>query len=270
MRLVFVLLSLIFASVCSAADLPIPAALPSRSTPEDLKGLVWNKWETKHFAVISLDRSSGASLKSEVERKREEALSAWGIRASDAIFCKLVLVPDEAMLVRLFGLKEPKCEVRRSGTSAPEAVSIWVDSSRMSRLPALLAEAEVAAGDSPAFIRRGFPILASGPDSLRDSIPKSTDAPLLSMFDEKKSAELIKVDPKGFDANCAVLCLMVRKEYGARAFGVATSTPQTSLHGKMGFASADEFDRTFARYRKNLLDDMKASRTPDEYLRVAP
>lgn len=269
MRFAFVFLALSLAAV-AAADPPVPVVSPARGVPEDLKGLVWNKWETKHFAVISLDRSSGRSLTSEVEGNRNDALAAWGMRGSDAVFCKIVLVPDEAMLQRLFGLKEPRCEVRRSGTSAPEAVSIWVDSNRVSRLPSLLVEAEVAASNAPTFVRRGVPLLASGPSIVREGIAKAPDTPLLSILDEKKSAELAKADQKGFDANCAILCLLLRKEYGPRAFGRAAASPQSGLHGSMGFASAEEFSGTFARYRKNLLGDVRESRTPDEYLRVAP
>lgn len=269
MRLVFVLLALVVASACFA-EFPVPVAVPSRGVPEDLKGLVWNKWETKHFAVLSLDRPLGSLLKSEIEWKRDATLKAWGLPGNDGIFCKIVLVPDEAMLLRLFALKEPRCEVRRSGTSAPEAVSIWIDSKRMSRLPSLLVEAEVAAGDAPAFVRRGVPLIAAGPSSLRESLAKAPDAPLASLLDDKKAAELAKADPKGFDANCAILCLLVRREYGARAFGAAASSPQPGLCGKMGFATADEFGRTFARYRSNLVGDVRDSRTPDEYLRIAP
>lgn len=261
----FTVALLLVASVVQAQT-PIPTS----GTSSGLEGLVWNKWETKHFAILSIDFSAGKILRSDVEYARERALSRWGLRGSDSLFCKLVCVPDPGMLQRLFGLKEPRCEVRRGASGKVELAAIWIDSTRIDLLPSLLLEADLLSGDLPSFVKRGVPILELSPDGVRGRLKGAPDSPCSSLLDEVKSAELSKSDRKGFEADCALLCLMVRKEYGGAAFGRAASGSASDLHARMGFKSASDMDKTFSRYRSNLLKDIDAGRTPDQYLGVGP
>lgn len=260
MRL-FTVAFLLLASA-ARAQAPIPTSGPSSG----LEGLVWNKWETKHFAVLSIDFAAGKRLRSDVESAREEVLSRWGLEGSESLFCKLVCVPDPDMLRRLFGLKEPRCEVRRDASGKVELAAIWVDSTRMDLLPSLLLEADLLSGNLPVFVKRGVPILELPPDDVRARLKSAPDSPCSSLLDEKKSADLAKADRAGFDAGCAVLCLMVRREYGASAFGRASSGSAAELPFRMGFRAPSDMDSTFSRYRANLLKDIGSGRTPDQYL----
>lgn len=257
-------------SAAASAQPPIPAFAPSRTLPAGMEGLMWHKWETDHFAVISLNKSAGGSLRSGIEQSRLSALSLWGVDPADRFFCKLVCVQDPEMLLRLFGLKEPRCEVRRSSSGDVNLVAIWIDESRMSKLPSLLVEAEVQNGNFPAFAKKGLSVLSCPPDKVRDVLAKSAEVPCSSMLDDKKSAELLKSNPSALDSNYALLCLMIRKEYGARAFSKAISSPPSSLAERLGFKSASQLDATLTRYRANLLKDMADGRTPDQYLTVLP
>jgi hypothetical protein len=76
------------------------------------------------------------------------------------------------------------------------------------------------------------------------------------------------VEAKVVEANAALLCLLVRKEFGSAAFGRAATSESVSR--SLGFSSEDEFASTFARYRSNLSADLKSGRTPDGYLGVRP
>ena len=250
-----------FVSVCVQAEPPSPVADAARKAPPGLEGLVWNKWDTEHFAVLSIDKGQGQSLKDSVESMRADVLDRWGLKGSDSFFCKLACVPDSDMLWKLFGLKEPKCEVRDSEDGKAEMVAIWVDSKRIGTLPSLLAEAEFGSGSYPKFVRHGLPLIERGQPSIGETFKKSASVPLASILEGKG-------DDPSLHANSALLCLMIRKEYGRRAFGIAASASPSSLHERLGFRSPEELEKTLYRYRSNLIGDIESGRTPGEYLGV--
>lgn len=237
---------------------PVPAVEVQRKTPSGLEGLVWNKWDTDHFVVISLDKSRGAAMRHEVETVRHEVLNRWSIPESNSSGCKLVLVPDASMLKKLFGLSEPKCEV--SGSASGATASIWIDEDRISLLPSLVVECELARGDFKPFVRRGVPILERSPAKVREEILASTGSALASVLGDGKQP----VDAR----DSALVCLLARKEFGAAAFGKVVAGSAPPLHEALGFSSAEELESTYKRYRANLIDDIKSEKTPDEYLGV--
>jgi hypothetical protein len=251
-------LLLLCASASLASEPPRPVA--SRETPPGLEGLVWNKWDTPNFVVISLDKGQGSSIRGEAESTLGSFLERWHLSPSKRE-CKLVCVPDAVMLKRLFGLSEPRCEVRRSDSGVEAA--IWIDVGRKDLLPSLIAESELLSGDCAAFAVRGVPLLESSASTVRERLLASIDAPLAPAVG--KSDE---VDAKVVEANAALLCLLVRKEFGGVAFGRASSSESPWV--ALGFSSEGEFASTFARYRANLSADLKSGRTPDGYLGARP
>jgi len=270
MRLyLFLLVSLLICHPAVGEDAPLPTYGVERKAPPGMEGLVWNKWDTDHFVVLSIDKSQGSELFSDAESLRAETLARWALSGNDSFFCKLVCVPDADMLRKLFGLKEPKCEVRRSKSGDVELAAIWIDHGRIRDLPSLVAEAELEFSPHQRFLRRGLPILERDAESIRASVAKASDSACSSILDERSSAAMEKSDRLGFDASCALLCLMIRREYGSAAFGSAVRCSPSSLHEEMGFRSASDFDKTFARYRDNLLHDIESGDTPDEYLSPA-
>lgn len=260
MRLVTVAFLLLASTACAQAP------IPTSGTSSGLEGLVWNKWETNHFAVLSIDFATGKRLRADAERTRDEVLSRWGLRGSDSMFCKLVCVPNPEMLQRLFGLKEPRCEVRRDSSGKVEMAAIWIDATRMSLLPSMIAEVDLMSGSLPLFVKRGVPILELPTSEVRARLGSAPDSPCSSLLDDKMSADLIKSDRRGFDSDCALLCLMLRREYGLEAFGRVAAEPPSSLHSGVGFKAAADMDSTFSRYRRNLIEDIGSGATPDEYL----
>jgi len=265
----FVLFSAFFFLSCLSAmadDPPVPVQAIERKAPPGMEGLVWNKWDTDHFVVLSIDKPQGRDLFSDIEAVRMDTLNRWGLSTEGSFFCKLVCVPDADMLRKLFGLKEPRCEVSRSKSGDAEFAAIWVDSSRIGLLASLIAEAELEYSPHHAFLRRGVPAVERGAESVRFSLPRASDSTCSSLLDAKASEAALKADPQGFEANCALLCLMLRREYGRKAFGEASSCQATSLHEEMGFGTPADLDATFARFRDNLLRDIEVGATPDEYL----
>lgn len=225
-------------------QVPAPAATAS---PNGLEGLVWNKWDTENFVVISLDKGFGLKMRSEAERARSGLAERWRLTPPPGSRCKLVCVPDALMLKRLFGLSEPKCEVKKSESGGTES-AIWIDAERADLLPSLLAEEELASGKFSDFVRVGVPALERSPSYVRESLLSSKDAATTDL---------------------TILCLLVRKELGGRVFAKAASA-DGPVHVQLGFGSEDEMKSTLARYKGHLLEDLKSGRTPDEYLGVRP
>jgi len=243
------------------SQVPVPAAQSLPKAPPGLEGLSWNKWDTDHFVVISLDKSEGSALKSQVESMRSSVVGRWGIKPNSGLNCKLVCVPDAKMLKRLFGLSEPAFEVLGSDGSGRSSCAIWFDMERSLLLPSLLAEAELSSDRSGDLARFGIPALERSPSHVREVVSSCSDADLKTFLASKDRSS------EGFRRGAVVACLMVRKELGLVAFSGATGSSDP-LHKSLGFGTEERLYSTLSRYRSNLVEDIRNGRTPDEYLGV--
>lgn len=260
MRLAIVALALLVAAE-GWCQPPVPTADLQRKPPAGLEGLVWNKWDTKNFVVLSLDRSRGESMRYEVESVREGVMTRWGMDSNRVAPCKVVLVPDPSMLKKLFGLSDPRCEVKKPGAESSES-AIWIDEERMSLLPSLVAECELLNGDFKPFVKRGVPLLERSAYHIRNEMLASAGLSLDEVLGEAKPSS----DGSSLARESALACLLVRREFGSRAFGLVAKGDSPEVYRVLGFSTPEELASTHARYRKNLLGDMKDGRTPDEYL----
>lgn len=262
MKKILLLLAL-FATPLFGEEVPQPAA--KREPPPGLEGLVWNKWDTPNFIVISLDKGQGSSMRSEAEAVRSSLLERWSL-ADSKRECKLVCVPDAIMLKRLFGLTEPRCEVFRAESGEVRA-AIWIDIARKDLLPSLVAEAELSNDGFRSFAQRGVPILERPASEVREKLGAMGDPPLATVLEGIKPGS----DAQDLDRNSAMLCLMVRKELGGGAFAAAAVSSPHQVHEELGFGSLEEMDKTFRRYRAYLISDLRViGRVPDGYLGVRP
>lgn len=258
MRTIALLIAFL-ATLSFGAEVPMPAA--DRDPPPGLEGLVWNKWDTPNFIVISLDKGQGSSMRGEAESVRSSLIERWSL-ASPKRECKIVCVPDAVMLKRLFGLSDPRCEVSRS-ESGDFRAAIWIDIPRIDMLPSLVAEAELSSGDHAPFVARGVPILELPAAKARGVLLNSPAVPLASVL-----AATDKADAAAVAGNSAFLCLLVRREFGSAAF--ARVAPSPAPWRVLGFSSEEDFSANFSRYRTNLAADLKSGRTPDVYITARP
>jgi hypothetical protein len=243
------------------SPIPLPASSSSPKPPPGMEGLVWNKWDTDHFVVVSLDKSEGLALKSQVEELRASLLKRWGIEDRVRFKCKLICVPDSKMLKRLFGLSEPKFELLAENKDESSSAVIWFDMERSLLLPYLLADSELSFRELHPLVRLGVPTLERSPSHVRDVVSSCSEEDIKNFIEsEDQSSE-------GFRRAAVVACLMVRKELGIDAFS-SVSRSSDDIHRALGFSSADHFHRTLLRYRKNLSDDIRIGKTPDSYLGV--
>lgn len=230
--------------------------------PAASKEIVWNKWETDNFIILSIDYGFGSKLKSKVESIKSDICKEWGIQ--DKAFpskCKVVCVPDEKTLSKFFSIDSPKFETKRKSSGDVDDMAIWIDEGRLSFFKRLMMSALVQ--DKPAYIRRGLPMLATSTDNIADGI-LSVDK---SDFEKAISAKTEEIKPdeiKDFDNQSMVACLFLRREFGVEILSsIMKGTPPESA---CGFVDKNSLFASMRRYLDNLKGDLKSGKTPDSYL----
>lgn len=233
------------------------AALSSEDIfPVASKEMVWNKWETENFIILSINYSFGDKLKSRIESIKSDLCEEWGIQ--DAAFsskCKIVCVPDEKMLSKFFSVDFPKFEAKKGS----DEMSIWIDEGRLSFFKRLMLSALLK--NKPAYIQRGVPLLATSVDNIAEGIvllDKPDFLKTISSDDSIKSSDTV------FDFESLVVCLFLRREFGIEVFSsvLKGKSPESAC----GFSDKDSFASSLGRYFENLKNDLKSGKTPDAYL----
>ena len=110
----------------SSLSLKTPKPTSVSSVPEEFKDLVWNKWDTENFVVLSISEQQGIYLKDNIENTKNSLLKSWGMKDFDfSTKCKLVCVSDKEMLDKLFKKQDFHMEVRKNPDGKIEASVIW-------------------------------------------------------------------------------------------------------------------------------------------------
>lgn len=250
--LVFALLFLMSVPVL-CAELPVPAALGQDSP--STKGMVWNKWETDNFILLSIDFGFGKKLKSSLESSKSGFCESWGLFDKPLpVKCKVVCVPDPSLLKRFFSLDRPRCEVRTDESKSVTELAIWIDEERSSELPGLIAAA--CLHGQPAFLSKGIPkIVSLSAVEMSELILSSGSSP---------AAAFRSGDPS--DSDSVVACLFLRKEFGSLVLSRVVSEglpPEKAC----GFVDEKSLELTLKRYCDNLKSDLESGKTPDSYLK---
>lgn len=258
-------------------------ALPSRAVPQQIvplieksalkEDLVWNKWDTTNFIVLSLDREQGLLLRDTIERLRGSVLNSWGLNSGDSLVrCKLVCVPDRKTLGKLFNIESPKFEVRRSADGKVSVCAIWIDYESLRVLPSLVASVSVADSVAPSkvspVLQNGIVALSVSTNRTREILGVNSAVDSKSVFGMTAEAWASVKDREGLGRKCALICLMLRKELGRDAFSrfAASTQDEESVRRILGFDGYKELSKTLDRYSLHLAEDIKNGRTPDGYL----
>lgn len=265
---------LLASSFASAQDQVVPYPEFSKLTsapeiPEDLKGLVWNKWSTKNFIIISIDKNQGLFLKNNLDNIKKTLLNNWGIQ--DFNFkgdCKIVCVSDKKLLKRIFRLESPRFEIKEN-KDGELSCSIWFSLEDKNELPIFeLMEMTMFQLENfhkktiPLFLKRGICSLSEKSSEIAKRILNNK----IQKFDleEIKNKEKIeKEEADIFDTQSTIICLLFRKEYGEENF---LNYIKTNNLNEFGIKSLDKFEEIINRYYKNLIDDLEKDITPEDYL----
>jgi hypothetical protein len=256
----FLFLFLVLSASAFGEELPVPSS--ASQVAKATEGLVWNKWETENFVILSIDFDFGDGMRSSVELERSSVCAAWGVADSHLpVKCKLVCVPDRKLLRDLFAIDRPECEIRGE-PSSPKEMAIWLDQGSVSSLRGLLLS--VSLHGAPPCVQRGVDLLAS---SDADKEIASLSSPSFAGVFSSTSESVRVMAPKDkiiFDKESATLCLFVRREFGSRAFSGLSKG--ASPERVCGFPDEKSFAETISRYFVNLKEDLQSGRTPASYL----
>ena len=236
--------------------------------PKDYK---WYRFATKNFVILSLDKDKGQELQTQIEDKKDKYLDKFGF-PTELEFkkpCKILLLPNEELLKKCFGIKNSQTEVSSDGE-----INVWmrIDTNQKCIAEACLAAVGQKYGfDVQFWAFRGLSILSLPPDYIRSILNniKPYDIKALLSFKESDYYKLDEAKRKEFDANSVLFCMLLRKEYGQdkmHRFIEDSHDPTKAINDLLGFKSFDHFSSVFNRYKSDINNDLSDGRLPDEYL----
>lgn len=275
MKLALILFGLIFCVPCFAEKVE-KAILIEPETVSEKEKFTWNKWETENFIILSIDKDHGLSLKSSIESIKDAHAERWGINKSNlSAKCKLICVRDPEMLERFFGVESPRAETRKDIYGKTSVSAIWIDFDRIQQLPSLVAmicSSDGSAGDNNLYVQRGISLLSLPAKMIKSELSQSSmvDFSEVLSFSSEKWFSLSPQERSALDRKAALICLMLRKEFGQEKFlnFLSSSQDQDAIIKIYGFRDLSEFNSTLNRYSQNISNDIIEGKTPDSYVTV--
>lgn len=250
--------------------------IPHQTTAPS-KDLVWNKWDTSNFIILSIDKPQGLEVKAQIEEIRSDFLSRWSLKKSNySIPCKLICVPNQEFLFKFFNLKNPHSEVRYDTDGKVSLCAIWIDFERIENLPSLVAQiclSDNLKGETyPLVIQRGVPLLENSLDKIKTNISNLDNLDCESIFKvDKKSYQSFNPQEKElYDRRCCLMCLFFRREFGNDLFSKFLSKEQRIdvVFSTYGFKDNTQLSKIFNNYSKNITEDIERKKIPDKYLNI--
>jgi hypothetical protein len=265
----------LFCIPASAED-SFKAILPEAEMVSEKENFTWNKWETENFIILSIEKSHGLEIKRSVESMKDSYFARWGFEGrKPSGKCKLICVPDEETLKRFFGIDAPRAEAR-SGSGNFPVCAIWVDFKRLDELPSLMSfvcsSEYFSSNKNRWFVQRGVSLLSLPVPKVKAEISglEGLDFSEISSCDHEKWLLMSPQNRSLFDRRSALVCLMLRKEFGFDRFAsfLLNEQGEKSVNSVYGFEDLEKFNATLRRYSENLTRDIESGSTPDSYVAV--
>lgn len=277
MKKFLILICFIYSNICFSQDNSNfdLEQIAIKTQDNELKDLVWNKWQTKNFIILSIDKTQGLYLKNNIERIKIQTLSKWGFE--DINFtteCKLLCVPNEDLLKKLFKLDSAYSEIRKDKDKI-NLTALWFvfnNDIDLSQKITDICLSELEQNNNinlPLFCKVGMIKLNQDftnvkKDLNNKNLIKINSKDLLN----KKVDDLSKVSKENldiFEKQSAVAVLLFRKEYGQDNF---LNYIKTNDLKSFGIKNIEELDKILNRYSKNLITDLEDNKVPQEYIEI--
>lgn len=251
----------------------------------EIKNLVWNRYITNNFTILSIDDDQGYWMKNNIENIKSWCLTRWGL--PDVKFskeCRVFCVPNSSMLKKLFNLDSSKMEIRTKDGSL-EITAMWLalDEKPSDLIPVQVSEIiftefeYVNKFKFPLWAKKGMAFMNSSITDIKNEFISLSDAKnvienILNMnqdqFNKLTSDKKIQ-----FIKQSAALILMIRKEFGEvklhSFFKVSYQNGSLEAVQKvLGFSGYSDFEKTYLRYTNGLSKDISQKTTPDSYLQI--
>lgn len=261
------LIVVIFCSLAYGADIPVPTS----DQKIDVTGLVWNKWDTDNFIILSLDKSEGYDLFKNVEEIKKQSLEKWGLpNLKSNSSCKLVCVSNPDLLKKLFRLEKTHSELIKN-ESGQVSCSIWTVNDH--DISAEILYIILLQDDNLKWwVKRGIYNLTKNEiKNIKNEIPSSCDDILkIVSVTEKDWKNKSDIEKNDFDKNASLLCLFLRKEFGQNNFVKILKSQQDEkeIASILKFKDVNHLEKVFKRYSQSIYKDKMENKIPDEYLKI--
>lgn len=258
-------------------NLPTPTGVSP--VVDDASKIAWNRWTTENFQIHAIDKTQGELLFRDIEQIKKWTLTRWGFPDEKflnetRIFC----AADTESMRKLFNIASSYAEVRG------DVNYIWLVLDKPVAEVVPPAITIIAMGDLEKryrfkmkyFAQRGLPLLNStipqikkdfalvfthlsgdNPAYFSEALITATEDSWKKLSPEKKQL---------FDIEAAILCLMIRKEYGERKFHDFVYFEDTMK--VLEFKDFESLDSSYIRYVYYLSQQVSQNKTPDDYLEV--
>ena len=252
----------------------------------EIKNLVWNRYVTTNFTILSIDNDQGYWMKNNLESIKFWCLNRWGL--PDVKFskeCRVFCVPNSGLLKKLFNLDSSKMEIRKKD-GLLEITAMWLslDDKPAKLIPTQLTEIvmsefeEVNKFKFPFWAKKGMTALNGIIPDIKNDLSILKDAKLFGVesilnFSGDQFAKLSVERQRIFINQSECLCLLLRKEFGEVKFHSFMKTSfqtgsEDAVKKVLGFKNMDDFEKTYARYVNGISKDVSEKNTPDSYLQI--
>jgi hypothetical protein len=262
--------------------------------------LVWNKWQTENFVILSIDEKQGLWLSNNIEPMKTWVYTRWGLpdikfpkrvyseKIGPEAGCMLMCVPTKELMQKIWKKEKSCVETRKdsSGKTTMNFILLLLDKSPAESVPYALTIACTRELEAKMEFKCNL-ALTRGMAALNGTLPQIRarinylDRQVVDdtrMFVSKSMFSMEETDLPTtheylFDSQAAIVCLLLRKELGEEKFLELLMTfpfSESTLKKIYKFENFGAFDSTFKRFMRNLIEDVKSKKTPDNYLQIIP
>jgi len=243
-------------------------------------GQEWNKWETDNFTILSVDEEQGKYLYKNIEEVKGWTLERWGLpNIKFRTKCKVFCVSDAETMKRFFGLQRSHGEVRG------QEIVLWLllGDTPAASIPRPLTyvcmhelRAQYKLHNLGFWATRGMMVLNGTKSQIRRDLAR-LDEPFhanqklffADLLFQVSAVEWKKLDAGTrdvFDAQAAMVCLLIRKELGEVQFSRFLRSGGSVK--AVGYRDAAAFNAVFKRYMQHLLSELDKEQLPNEYIQI--
>jgi hypothetical protein len=271
-------LALVFSNcVVFAQDSNILMPAGEQLVQNDFQDLVWNRYTTDNFTILSIENKQGKWLSYNIENIKSWCLKRWGLpNIKFEKECRIMVVPNKELLKKLFNISESKYEARMVDGKL-EVIALWLsldsEEDLVDTVPYFVTICSVLEIDQK-FNTKSNLFLINGMAKLNRSLVNIKENLKAVNIDDKDIVGVLNLDVKKMsqdDLNKSlIVSLMLRKEFGENRFLrflFSNKNIKDSLGLVYGF-DPDSFSKSYNRYHKDLSSEIKDNKVPDFYLQV--
>jgi hypothetical protein len=251
--------------------------MPAGKQVAQNEDLVWNRYTTENFTILSIENKQGRWLHYNIENIKSWCLKRWGLpNIKFEKECRIMVVPNKELLKKLFNISESKYEARMVDGKL-EIIALWLsldsEEDLVDTVPYFVTICSLLEIDEK-FNTKSNILLTKGMAEINRSLVKIKENLKAVNIDDKDIVSVFNLDVKKMsqdDLNKSlIISLMLRKEFGESKFLrflFSNKNTKDSLSLIYGF-DPDSFSKSYNRYCKDISKDIKDNKVPDFYLQV--